>query len=391
VGILSALRPGIRKADLAAAASIVGTALPVTGAPLQLGSPWQDTSGLASVVWGDIFGNKIPRPVTRAEAMAVPAAARARHIICTTVGRVTIRAYRGDQVLPEVPPWERTDTTLPPFHTKLWTADDLMWFGWSCWERENGADGFPLRVWRLPMGSWSFDEQYRVMVDRNDGQGLRYVDQRSVILIPGPHEGLLSFAGDSIRHASDLQRAASRAAKHPAAYLALKQVTGGTPLPKVSEDPKALTIDGLTAMWADAREGENGGVAYLPPGIDAQELGTFDQHLVLDGRNAAAVDIARAASLPADMVDATTQGSLVYQNRVDNDRRGLDYGIGAYMSAMSARLSQNDVCPQGKRQAFDVEEWLNANVPGQGTTTPAATPPAPPVPLRSVPAQEATA
>lgn len=388
MGILSALRPGIRKADLAAAASIVGAALPVTGVPLQLGSPWQDTSHLASVVWGDIFGNQIPRPVTRAEAMAVPAAARARHIICTTVGRVAIRRYRGDQLVPGVPAWERTDTTVPPFHTKLWTADDLMWFGWSCWETERGADGFPQRVWRLPMGSWSFDEQYRVKVDRNDGQGLQYVDQRSVILIPGPHEGLLSFAGESIRHASDLQRAASRAAKHPAAYLALKQTGGGTPLPKESADPTVLTIGGLTQMWADAREGENGGVAYLPPGIDAQELGTFDQHLVLDGRNAAAVDIARHASLPADMVDATTEGSLVYQNRVDNDRRGLDYGIGGYMSAISARLSQNDVCPAGNRHAFDVEEWLNANVPGQDTTP--DTPPAPPVPIRAVP-QEATA
>jgi hypothetical protein len=149
-----------------------------------------------------------------------------------------------------------------------------------------------------------------------------------------------------------------------------------------------VTIGGLTQMWADAREGENGGVAYLPPGIDAQELGTFDQHLVLDGRNAAAVDIARHASLPADMVDATTEGSLVYQNRVDNDRRGLDYGIGGYMSAISARLSQNDACPAGNRHAFDVEEWLNANVPGQDTTP--DTPPAPPVPIRAVP-QEATA
>lgn len=387
MGLLSALRPGIRKADLAAAASIVGAALPVTGAPLQLGSPWQDTSHLASVVWADIFGNTIPKPVTRAEAMAVPAAARARHIICTTVGRVTIRRYSGDQVLPGVtPPWERTDTALPPFHTKLWTADDLMWFGWSCWERENGADGYPLRVWRLPMGSWAFDEQYRVKVDRNDGRGLQYVDQRSVILIPGPHEGLLTFAGESIRHASDLQRAAGRAAKHPAAYLALQQQAGTTPLPKESADPAVLTIGGLVQMWADAREGENGGVAYLPPGIEGKELGTFDRHLVLDGRNAAAVDIARHASLPADMVDATTEGSLVYQNRVDNDRRGLDYGIGGYMSAISARLSQDDVCPRGTRHAFDVEEWLNANVPGQDTTP--DTPPAPPVPIRPVPVQE---
>lgn len=389
VGILSALRPGLRAPDLAAALPIVGSALPVSGPPLQLGSPWQDTSHLASVIWTDIFGNDIPRPVSRAEAMAVPAAARARHIICSTIGRVRIRPYRGDTVLPDVPAWERTDGMVSPFHTKVWTADDLLWFGWSLWARENGADGFPLRTNRIPMGSWTFDESFRVQVDRGDGRGMQYVAPDSVILIPGFHEGLLSFAQDSIRHASDLQRAAGRAAKHPAAYLNLQQ-TQGTPLPKESADPNVLTVPGLVQMWTDAREGQNGGVAYTPPGIEPKELGTFDRHLVLDGRNAAAVDIARHASLPADMVDATTQGSLVYQNRVDNDRRGLDYGIGGYMGAISARLSQNDVCPGGQRQAFDVEEWLDANVPGQA---PAAQP-SPPgqapavVPIRPVPVQE---
>lgn len=370
VGFLSALRPGIRPPDLAAAAALplVGAPLPIGNLPLQLGSQWADNSHLASVVFSDLFGADVPRPVSRAEAMAVPAYARMRHIICTTVARTTMRAYAGAQVLtaPRAPSWvERTDGVMSPFHTKLWTADDLIWYGWSCWSRVNDQGGrWPLRFSRLPIESWTMDEHYRVKVDAGDGQGFQYVPDNAVTLIPGPHEGLLSFAADAIRHASDLQRAAARAAAHPAAHIVLQQESG-TPLPSESADPNVMTIPKLVSMWVRARRGVDGGVAYSPPNIKPTALGTFDQHLVLDGRNAAAVDAARHGSLPADMVDATTEGSLVYQNRVDNDRRGLDYGIGAYMGAITARLSQADVTPLGQRVAFDVEEWLDQTVPGR--------------------------
>jgi hypothetical protein len=216
------------------------------------------------------------------------------------------------------------------------------------------------------MGSWTFDEQLRVKVDRGDGQGMQYVPANSVVLIPGPHEGLLTFAQATLQHARDLQRAADRAAKHPAAHIVLEQ-TEGTPLPAEDDpqNPQKMSIRKLTGLWARARLGLTGGVAYTPPNIKARELGTFDQHLVTEGRNAAAVDIARAGSLPADLIDATTEGSFTYTNSRDNDRRGVDYGTGFYMGAISARLSMSDVTPYGNRVAFDVEEWLGETVPGQ--------------------------
>jgi hypothetical protein len=375
VSFLSVLRPGIRPAELAASLPVELVGPAITG----LASPWADSSHLASVVWSDIFGQPVCRPVTRAEAMAVPAYARARHVITQTVGRITMRGYRGAQLLDPAPPWlERTDGPLSPFHMKLWTADDLLWYGWSCWSRVNAADGYPLSVTRIPWGQWSLEPVTgRVKLDRGDGVH-ELVDQRAVILIPGPHEGLLAFAQDSIRHASDLQRAAGRAAKHPAAHMVLQQ-TSGTPLPKESADPNVMTVPKLVESWAQAREGINGGVGYLPPGLEAKELGTFDRHLVLDGRNAAAVDAARMASLPADLVDAATDTSLTYSNSRDNDRRALDYGVGGYMAAISARLTQGDVTPLGTRIAFDVEEWLDQTVPGQDSAeTPPPVQPGPP-------------
>jgi hypothetical protein len=110
--------------------------------------------------------------------------------------------------------------------------------------------------------------------------------------------------------------------------------------------------------------------------VDAVELGSFDGHLLESGRNAAAVDIARHASIPADLIDASvTESSLHYSTSRDNDRRFIDYGLGFYMSCISARLSQDDVTPRGQRVAFDLEEWLAgsgaapAGAPGLATTT----------------------
>jgi hypothetical protein len=385
---MSALRPGIPSPELTASlpleflglGSLGGLAGRGVGAPpLSLGSPWADSSHLAGIVWSDVFGASVPRPVTRAEAMAVPAYARARHVICHTVGRITVRSYRIGSAEPltgpAAPAWvERTDGAVPWFHLKTWTADDLLWYGWSCWRRNNGANpnGFPLSVSRQPMGTWSLEDggTGRVLIDRGDGVH-ELVDQRTICLIPGPHEGLLAFGQDAIRHASDLQRAAGRAAKHPAAHIVLQQ-TSGTPLPQDSADEKVWTVRKLIRMWAQSRDGIDGGVAFLPENLKATEMGTFDRHLLVDGRNAAAVDAARHASLPADLLDASTETSMTYSNSRDNDRRALDYGVGAYMGAMSARWSQDDMTPHGTRNAFDTEEWLDQTVPGQA---PSETPP----------------
>jgi hypothetical protein len=373
VGLLRDLMPGIR---LEAA---VGSTLP--GPSLDLASPWAPRPNhLASVVLSDVFGNEALRnlPMSRAEAMAVPAVARARHIICGTVARIPLRAYRGDAQLrgPFAPSWiESTGSALPPFHRMLMTADDLLFHGWSCWSRTNGTNVFPVRMDRIPMGKWSIDDAGRVKVDRGDGLHV-LVPQDTVCLIPGPHEGLLVFAQAAIRHARDLQTQVGQAAKTPSAHLVLKQETGTTPLEVESSDPNKVTINSLLDQWAAARAGKHGGVGYLPPGLTAHELGSFESHLLESGRNAATVDIARAASLPADLLDAAGEASLTYANSRDNDVRAIQYGVGLYLSAISAALSQDAVTPRGQSVRFDLEDWLESPVPA-GSSQPPAAPPAP--------------
>lgn len=377
MGFLAALRPGIGSADLTAAAALV--------APPQAGikSPWAPPAHLATVVWSDIFGKIAPAPPTRAEAMRVPAVARSRHVICSTIARDPMHFYRDGEPL-DGPSWlTSTAGSTSAFHRDTWTADDLLFYGWSLWRRVRNTAGdgdgrvFPLEVARVPIEQWHLEpDTGRVLIYKPDGRGgvhLQPANHTEVILIPGPHEGLLVDGADSVRHAADLQRAAHKTAKHPSAYLGLKQTTG-TPLKRRSADPEEVTVETVLADWRTARENpEGGGVAWLG-GVEPHEFGTFDAHLLTDGRNAAAVDVARHASIPADLIDATIEGaSLQYTTSRDNDRRAIDYGIGFYMGAISARLSLDDVCPRGQRVAFELEEWLKNETPapGQPATSPA--------------------
>jgi hypothetical protein len=380
VGFLAALRPGIGSAELFASA-----ASPVVGpSPLGLVSPWAPPHHLASVVWSDLFGKGAVAPLTRAEAMRVPAVARSRHIICSTIARDPIRHYRSDGT-PLPASWLTTTSgRMSPFHRDTYTADDLLFYGWSLWRRvrntapDAAGRTWPLEVARVAMGEWSLEpDTGRVLLNKPDGAGgwtLSPARDDEVILIPGPHEGLLVDAAESIRHAADLHNAAAKAARHPSAYIGLKLQPGAIPLKQSSEDPTELTAPMLVQSWVSARNGDNGGVAYLGQ-LDAVELGTFSEHLVIDGRNAAAVDIARHASIPADLIDASVpESSLQYTTSQDNDRRALDYGVGFYMGAISARLSQDDVSPHGQRVAFDLEEWLSTTATRPGETAPPSTP-----------------
>jgi hypothetical protein len=371
VGLLGTLRPGLGAAELTAAASLVDPYV----MPVALGSPWAPTSHLASVIVEDLFGSAAPRTLSRAEAMRIPAVARARHIIAGTIARIELGGYRGQTRLTgdDAPSWlTRTDGPLSPLHRMLMTVDDLMFYNWSLWRiTERTADGrLPLRMVRVPMEQWQFESgTNRVLTLQPDGAGgwsWQVTPDRDVVLIPGATGGLLDDGQDTLRHARDLETSAHNAARFPSAYLGLEQ-TSGPALKRRSDDPAEVTVETILADWRTARRNpEGGGVAWLG-GVKAHEIGSFDAHLLESGRNAAAVDVARHASIPADLIDATvTESSLHYSTSRDNDRRFIDYGLGLYMSAISARLSQDDVTARGQRVAFDLEQWLTGAWPQPG-------------------------
>jgi hypothetical protein len=322
-------------------------------------------SALEAVVWADLTGqdNVI---LTRAAAIAIPALARQRHLLCGTVARCPLSVLTGATPLPveSQPNWTyRTDGAVSPYHRMLWTVDDLLFHGWSLWDATRGYAaedqryGALLQAERVNPDRWEVDEYTgRILVD---GEPRR---PDSVIAIPGPHEGILNFGAGALRRTIANLDAAANAARNPSAYLEL-HYTGDQDL----TDPQ---IETHIARWAAARRGENGGVAWTNKVLELKEHGTHEAHLLVEGRNADAVDVSRLVSSPAAMADATNAGaSLTYETTEGRNGEFVDYGVGLYMDAIAARLSMDDVVPRGQRTAFDTTELRNLTPAPTGAPT----------------------
>lgn len=321
-----------------------GTAPPASlASPL---SPGGTDAGLQSLVWADIAGIDTAT-VTRAEAMKVPAVARGRGLIVTTIAGCDLKFRSGDDDDADPPLWStRSDGPQSAYHRMLATADDLLFYGWAAWAVDRDTRGQVIRAAHIRRDQWTVHEDTGEIIVAD-----RLVDQNSVILFEGIHEGVLTIGRDTIRHASALNRAAQTAAANPAAYLELHQTAGA---PMTDEQ-----IDRLIDRWAAARRGKHGGVAYTNATMEVREHGTFSEHLLVDGRNAAAVDVARMLGVPATTMDATLQGSsLSYTNTASRMAELVTFGVAPIMAAISARLGMDDVSPNGWAVDFNTEQLM---------------------------------
>lgn len=341
MGIRSAL-----KLQAAAAGNVIP--LPV----VQIASPWVPyPSHLETLVWADVFG--ADALLTRDTAIKVPAVARARHLICPTIASFPLRTFRGDELVQQQPSWLTAAGAMSPWHRMLWTVDDLLFHGWSLWACDRGADGQILRAARLAWDQWQFSPDWQGIELRTGDDQWRSANSREVILIPGPHEGILQFGGDAIRQANDLNKRAAQAADQPQAQIEL-HYTGDAELTQPQ-------IDQLIENYARARRGENGGVGFTNKWTELKEHGAAAEHLLTQGRNLAAVEVARTVGIPASMLDAVTASAgLEYNTGETRNAQFIDYGLNAYMAAVCARLSMDDVVPHGQSVRMDTAEWRNS-------------------------------
>lgn len=330
-----------------------------------LASPWADSSHLNSVVWSDIFGTE-DLPITRAEAMAIPAVARARNILCSTLGRLPIRAGTVTSTSPE----EFTPAATQPtvlhqpdpqqarYVTLLWLVDDLIFSGHS-WGLILGrlATGHPQHLRRIQPGGVEIDSRGRVSVYGHP------TDPANVIRIDGPHEGVLNYAARTLRSARALERSAERFATNPVPAIELHQTD------ERRMDP--ADIADLISKWAAARAGANGGVAYTSKNIEAKVHGAPAENLLTHGRNAAAIDAARVIGVPADAIDAAPEeASMTYANVESRGRTLIDYGLAAYTAAVEGRLSMDDILPRGTVARWDLSSITAPSAAADAPATP---------------------
>lgn len=333
---------------------------PLDPSTFPISTPW-GSSTLQRIVYEDVFGSDLPLN-TREAAMRIPAISSSRNLVVSAVAAAPmVELAPGEQVPDPIadpegfaafraaqPTWlYRTNDSTPPQHKLAWTADDLIFYGWSCWSRVNDARSrFPLLTRRVNIGDWTINDDNKVEID-----GIEQKDE-DVIVFSGWHEGILSYGRDVIADSRQLYAIVRQRLASPVPPLDLHQ-TEGVPL-------SPTEIDDLIDRWVVARNNpSNGGVGFTSKAIEAKPLqGTDDGQLMIEARNAAAVDGARIVGVPAGMVDATApKASLNYETQAGRNQEFVDYTLRLYMGPIAARLSQDDVTTQGKHIAFDLTNY----------------------------------
>lgn len=311
-------------------------------------SPWSPDILNDYAPWADLFPDAtFLGPVTRAEALSIPAMAKACLLVTSQIGRLPLRTYR-DTTEIESPTWAySTGGALHPGQRMSYTVLDLILSGWSLWALERGATGAVLAAEWVPPEQWQFDADG--YVTNLDGQ---HIPADRACLFRGPHDGILTIGAATIRGARDLETAWMKAARNPIPATILHNQTDDE-----------LTADEITATlnaWRQARRDPEGAVAYLPSALTLEAVGTLVPEVLTEARNAVAVDIARLVGVPAVALDAgPLQTSLTYQNSAAITGTQLPlYGLTPYVDAVSWRLSMDDMCPRGVRMALDMTTLL---------------------------------
>jgi phage portal protein BeeE len=345
MGIMRALRltgavmdPPVSRAALEASAATVTHGIR---------SPWV-TGSLTPLVWRDIFGAGDAGPVARDQAMRVPALVRAVSLVTSTLARCPWVEYQGEVEVTDQPAWlYATDGPIAPQYRAQFVAEDLILGGWCVLQVERDSDGNILSAVRVRPDLWQFDDVGNVVIDD------KTMDPSEVIVIKGPHDGLLITGADALRGAINLERAWQRVVRNPLPFTVIKQTNDD-----ILDDDE---IDDLLKAWRDARQDPDGAVAYLPNGLDVQGLGQIIADVLVEARNASAVDIARLVGVPAVSIDAgPVESSLTYSNQETANGQTLPlYGIAPYADAIAAALSMDSVCPPGHRIAPDMTQVLN--------------------------------
>jgi hypothetical protein len=326
----------------------------------------EGTDRLSTVlVAGDLFDVK-NAPVTRAEAMTVPAIARARNLLCFQLARLPLVAFRGEEALPtaDQPTFlYRTNGAVAPQMRTLWTLDDMLFSGYGLWLVDRGARAKIGDGTRVPPACWEFTDDWQIKLKgpygNTDGTD-RIADADEVLLFPSPMDPLLEVAARTIRAARNLEDSWAARVRDPIPHTFIKQVEDidleDDDQPEVdaegNEVPHVSEAQTLVDNYVKARRQPTGAVSFVPYGYDVQTAGDVTPDLFVEGRNAVKLDIANFVGLRASLLDASpAAASLTYTNQ-ETGRTELNEDIAGWALGLTARLSMDDVVPNGVSVRF---------------------------------------
>lgn len=330
-------------------------------------SPWAGATGLAGLVYSDIYGPSDAEAVTRDTAMTVAPLVRGRGVIIAALADQPFEQGErdGDDFVADddQPEWLTvTHTEQTAYHRFVLSLDDLMFTGWSLWAVTREEDGTIYDAARVDRSRWTFDPSAEATGVALDGRPV--TDPSTVMLFMGPHDGLLTVARESIRGWRHMEAAWVGRVRNPIPALVITEEVQGQVTDTEAED--------LVAAIAKNRSSPNGSIMFMPYGLKAEALGQVEADLYNEGRNAARIDIANHMNLPVSAVDGSTAtASLTYVTQ-EGDAAQLSDDLDYWIAPFEARLSRE--VPDGK-----VVRLRRSNQPDARRGTPAAPNPLPEV------------
>ena len=296
---------------------------------------------------------------TRQLAMSVPSVARARNIICGTIGSLPLTTFNritGQYVDPHRV-INQPDPRVAGFVIYNWLAEDIWLYGagyGQVLEMYSATDGGRVRAWtRVSPDRVTVDTDFlntEITGYKVDGKSVPLQGVGSIIRFDGPDEGLLHRAGKTIAAAVYLENAAVNYAKEPAPTMVLK--SNGTNL-------TAERISALLSAWKTARQSRS--TAFLNADVNLEQFGFDPKSLQLaEGRQYVALELARACGIPAYFLSAEAT-SMTYSNAVSERRSLVDFSLRPILKAIEERLSLPDFVPNPVMTRFMLDDFLRGN------------------------------
>lgn len=296
------------------------------------------------------------QPVTRAEALSVPAVKRARDLIAGTIGGLPLRVNDASRRQVPSPLMDQPEPDYARSVTMTQTIADMLLTGRAWWRiTEFGYHGFPTKVRRLDPTTVfvrQYGKVYQALDGSAEGMAIEIIPDALLIRIDGPNEGLLTSGARAIRQALQLDQQAARIAASPRPQGVFTPVEGVDP-------GDADTIQEMLDAWNASRASNAWG--YVGAALKLNPLSWTPEELQLaDSRQHAATEIARLCGLDADWVNVHTT-TRTYANAETRRLDLLDFTLMPFISALEGRLSMNDVLPRGQQVKVQMSGFLRSD------------------------------
>lgn len=301
----------------------------------------------------------------RLQAINIPTIGRARDLICSMIGALTIRQYQWrwnaaeeeyeKSYLPDDVWFDQPDPNVTRNFILSWTTDDMIFYGRAFWVvTKRFGNGFPAEFTWIPAadvqtrdqaGPQWFGPSKQITFNGLD------LDPRDVVQFLSPVQGLLTQGARSIRTARNLDESAERFAKNQIPSGVLRQTDG--------EPMSSQELADMAASFAEAREANaiaalNQFVTFEPQYVDPSKMQS------VESREHQALEMARLANIPPYLVGISASG-MTYYNAQQARQDLYLFGAKPFVDAIEQTLSMNNVTPRGRFIELDVTAYLEEN------------------------------